>query len=152
MLSGEVRVELSRRERALIDHQSLEGGEPPLVVASEVLRLGKTLHRPPDRILCDAEHRHGLEHGREHARLPWLMEHRLVGLDRDWAEPLPHAAHVVHWAVHGKKYHLRMLNAKGVGLGFRIIVRCIALLCSVLRMGSGFLIELLNAHRINTNQ
>ena len=152
MLSGEVRVELSRRERALIDHQSLEGGEPPLVVASEVLRLGKALHRPPDRILCDAEHRHGLEHGREHARLPWVMEHRLVGLDRDWAEPLPHAAHVVHWAVHEKKYHLRMLNAKAVGSEVQnhCPLHCPA--CSVLRMGSGFLIELLNAHRINTNQ
>ena len=41
-----------------------------------------------------------IEQGREHARLPWVMEHRLVGLDRDRAEPLPHAAHVVHCAVH----------------------------------------------------
>ena len=40
------------------------------------------------------------EQGREHARLPSVMEHRLVGLDRDRAEPLPHAAHVVECAVH----------------------------------------------------
>ena len=59
LLSGEVRVELSRREHALIDHHSLEGGEPPLVVAGEVLRSGKTLLRPPERLLADAEHRNG---------------------------------------------------------------------------------------------
>ena len=101
LLSGEARVELSRRQDAVIDQQSLKGGEPCLIVAGEVLRFGKALLRPPERIVADAEHRVGHEQAHEHARLPWVMEHGLVGLDRDRAEPLPHAAHVVQCAVHG---------------------------------------------------
>ena len=57
MLSGEARVELSRREHPVIDHQSLQGGEPQLVVAGKVLRSGNTLLGPPERLLGDAEHR-----------------------------------------------------------------------------------------------
>lgn len=61
LLSGEVRVELSRREHAPIEHDLLEGGEPPLVVAGDIPRSGKTLRRPPERLLGDAEHRIGGE-------------------------------------------------------------------------------------------
>ena len=100
LLSGEMRVELSWREHALFDRHCLEGVQPPRVVADDVLRSGKTLRRPPESLLGIAEHRNAHERGREHAPLPWVMEDRLVGLDRDRTEPLLHSTHVEDCCVH----------------------------------------------------
>ena len=93
-------VEFSRREDALLDRHFLEGGEPPLVVARDVLRSWKALRRPPESLLGVAEHRNAHERGREHVPFPRLMEDRFVGLDRDGTEPFPHAAHIEDCCVH----------------------------------------------------
>ncbi len=56
-----------------LDQQSLQGGEPQLVVAGKVLRAGNTLLRPPERLLADAEHRTRDEQGRANAGRVWEL-------------------------------------------------------------------------------
>src|SRR6516165_1335981 len=88
-----------RADKALVDQEIFETEQPFLVVgAGEIDMRRQGLAIETGRVDVEGARSPQRAHHRQHAALPFRVEHRLIGLRLDLAKAV-HAAHVVH-AIH----------------------------------------------------